>query len=58
LKRTDKSFDDVIRKTIVEKKFRPKIELDAEKSKLGLGELYEKEVSVKRFGKQKISINF
>jgi len=39
----EKAFDDVIRKTVVEKRFKPKIVLDSEKSNIGLGELYEKE---------------
>ena len=38
-------FDDVIRKQdFKEKKFKPQIEIDQQKSKLSLAEIYEQEV--------------
>jgi U3 small nucleolar RNA-associated protein MPP10 len=38
------SWDDVVRKKENLKPYKPQIELDQEKSKIGLGEVYEKEV--------------
>jgi len=39
----DNSYDDVIRKMEITESFRPQIEPESEKSKIGLGEIYEKE---------------
>jgi U3 small nucleolar ribonucleoprotein component len=45
----DGSYDDVLRKKQDEKKVRKVVELDQKKSKVGLAEIYEKEVFSRAF---------
>eukprot|EP01117_Protostelium_nocturnum_P009750 TRINITY_DN3486_c0_g1_i2.p1 TRINITY_DN3486_c0_g1~~TRINITY_DN3486_c0_g1_i2.p1 ORF type:complete len:646 (+),score=376.65 TRINITY_DN3486_c0_g1_i2:80-2017(+) len=49
----DASFDDVIRKKIIQTNWKPRMELDHEKSKLSLAEIYEKEYETQVMGKKK-----
>ncbi|EMS13316.1 U3 small nucleolar ribonucleoprotein subunit [Entamoeba histolytica HM-3:IMSS] len=46
----EQSWDDVVRKTLVQKKEKKEIELDGEKSKLGLGEIYEQKYAKEIYG--------